>query len=244
MNKNKIHHLFTTLYILLFSWVVFCSFNSSLIAFGDTTDDYARILDDDVYFYGNETLSPSDVLFVLPKGYYVKVISAGELYFECVYADSSNDYSKILGFIEKDNVELCEGVSPLYPSISLSTISQTNMYSDPSASSEVVVSLFSGQSVEFYGYAVDHDFLFVKAGNDFGYINIKSLETPKIKDHPIPLPTMPSPSPTPTPNPSDEPAITEPISSEIPTAIQVMLVIFILIPVVIISIFLFSKKIN
>ena len=242
MKKKKKQYIITTLLIiLLFCCTISITNYKTTVTYGDTTYEYARIVEDDIYFYSNETLSPDDVLFSLPKSYYIKIISTGDLYYECAYADTANGYSKILGFVNKKDVEICDGISPLYPNVSLSTISQSNIYSQPSTASKIIISLFAGQNVEFYGFATDKNFLFVQAGDDFGYINIKNVETPSISEHPLPLPET---TPAPTPTPTDSPVITEPISNNIPTTVQILLVIFIVIPVVIISIFLFSKRLN
>ncbi|MEG2116601.1 MAG: hypothetical protein RRZ69_02830, partial [Clostridia bacterium] len=129
-----------------------------------------------------------------------------------------------------------EGIFPIYPKIQITSLTNATIYSRPNSNSKVVLSVFEGQNLAFYGYSVNKEFIFVLIGSDFGFIPASSVETPIIQSHPLPLPT-----PIPSPKPSSTPTVTLPNQDELPQSMQILLVAFIFIPVILLSILIFKK---
>lgn len=232
---KKILTIISTI-ILLFSQVNLSNENIK-------TDSYIKVIENDTYFYSSQTLSKESELFCLPKGYFLKVVAESESTIECEYASTTGYYSKIIGYVKTKKVKNCSAISPIYPNVTSSTISTASMYSQPNSNCELVLTLFPSQTVAVYGYARNQNFVFCYFGNDFGYINIKDLDEINIPKHPLDLSTpKPSIKPTftPTVTPTDEvtPTVSSPTTLSKP--IQIILAVFIGIPLIIAIIFLFS----
>lgn len=224
------------LYIILTVTLFIFSISANVTKTALATSEYMRITSENAVFYSAESLSEDDALFVLPRGYYVKVINQTEQRVYCEFADSTSGYSKILGYVKTENLTLGEGIFPLYPKVQITALSVSPIFSRPDTNSKTVLTVFAGQNMSFYGYSENKDYIFVLVGTDFGFISSSAVQKPVISSHPVPLPT-----PVPSPKPTNTPASTTPIEGSLTSSMQILLIAFILIPMILLSIVIFKK---
>ncbi|MEG2116933.1 MAG: hypothetical protein RRZ69_04570, partial [Clostridia bacterium] len=135
--------------LFIFTTLIACFLSNSFLYFpkiqASAEVGYMRVMTDNAVFYSSETMSTDSALFLLPRGYFVKVINKTEQKVYCEFADSSSNYSKILGYVDLKNLKDNEGIFPIYPKIQITSLTNSPIYSRPSSSSKVVLSVFEGQ---------------------------------------------------------------------------------------------------
>ena len=81
---------------------------------------YGRVLKNDVLLYKDDSMSEENVYFTLPYSYYVVILNPDgeDDCYQVEYQEYSGGYSKIIGYVRKEDLTVWEDPSePLYPSI-------------------------------------------------------------------------------------------------------------------------------
>ncbi|MEG1806295.1 MAG: hypothetical protein RR327_07890, partial [Clostridia bacterium] len=112
--------------LFIFTTIIACFLSATFFNFptiqASAEVGYMRVMTDNAVFYSSETMSTDSALFLLPRGYFVKVINKTEQKVYCEFADSSSNYSKILGYVELTNLKENECIFPVYPKIQITSL--------------------------------------------------------------------------------------------------------------------------
>ena len=142
--KLSIKILFLTILIMLF-----CQNSFSAFASQESLTYYARVMENGVAFYQSPT--DDDVIFVLPKSYFVELLDTSGDYYYARYID-------ILGYVKKDEVKAVVGTpsSPFLKNISFRVFvpSGANLRSSPknSGANNLICSIpFLDSNISYYG---------------------------------------------------------------------------------------------
>lgn len=105
---KRIFTFFLSLFLLIAPQGISCSiFHASA-----SSGSYACILSDGVYFHTSE--APSSGIFALPKSYYVKVLSVGEMYTKVEYLTDGERTKKLTGYCLTDELTFVD-YTPVNP---------------------------------------------------------------------------------------------------------------------------------
>lgn len=153
-----------------------------------TSPGYARILDENTVFYTDPGCTIEK--FVLPYGYFVKVMAVGEDSVAVRYMDESPDMPARDGFILTKCYYPCEYTasdSP-YPTCKLKLMADEVLFSDSQATIPKTV-LTSDKICRFYGYRTinGEKFYCVYANGYIGYVRAKAFEDSVIPPHSLPI---------------------------------------------------------
>ena len=194
-----------------------------------------KVVEEDAVFYLDSELKTP--LFYLTSGYYVAVEEELENCYKITYADNQNGYLKITGYANKSSLLLSEATSPFYPQISVKAKSTLILYEDANHKKQKG-GIIGGQTLLVYGKGILENSYFVLFGNEFGYVDIQNLEDFKIPPH-----LQESPSPTTPPSTENNDQVSDAfLQSAIPDSIKYLLIVFLVIPVALFTLFLFSVK--
>lgn len=195
---------------------------------------YYLVISDNALFYCTENFEEESALFIIPKGYYVLIKSENTYGYAIEYSKTLGKYVKLSGYVKKEDVKKADAISPLSLDLSISAIKSTTLFNEETLKTSIV-SILSGQSVAFYGYSPNKTSAFCCFNNEFGYINLSNFESFQEPTHPVN--SISSPSPAASSSPSAIPATAD---GTLPKSLQILLIVFICIPVVVITILLFS----
>lgn len=153
-----------------------------------STPNYSRVLDENTVFYADPGCTIAK--FVLPYGYFVKVLSVAEDSVAVRYMDGSSDIPERDGFILTKCYYPCEytsGDSP-YPDCKLKLIADEVLFSDSKATAPKTV-LSAESECRFYGYCAvnGEQYYCVYANGYIGYVRAKAFVDAKIPPHALPV---------------------------------------------------------
>ena len=224
-----------TLFFLICVFALLICVFSLIPRFALAKSAYYKVVENDAIFYLDKELKSP--LFYLPLGYYVAVEEELDNCYKISYADTNNGYLKITGYAIKSSLLLSTPSTPYFPQTSVKAKSTSILYED-SACKNQKSAIISGQNLLIYGKGMVENCYFVLFGNEFGYVDVKNLESFEIPIHPQDIP-----SPTIAPLPEVENEYQDAfLQSTIPDSIKYLLIVFLVIPVALFTLFLFSVK--
>lgn len=149
--------------------------------------EYKRVVNEKTPFFLDE--KGADILFYLPKGYYIRVLSVKNniLHVECF---GSGGTPMLDGYVEKNSVIDC--LSPVenpFLSLQIKTSSSCVLYDDANLTKEVQF-LFKDRTLFYYGKAVSdngQNLLFVYYNGKIGYVKETDVYPFSVPSHPEPL---------------------------------------------------------
>lgn len=156
--------------LLIFTMLLAALPSASLSAAADG-DRYAYVPDGDVWFYAGET--ESSRVFLLPKTYYVKLLSEGEMYCRVEYLVDEAPYQKVTGYCRTEDI-IPVDYTPARPYLKKQI---TLSYSLPSGSDSLGGS-FSSVDKTFVYYGLRYDgaklYYYVLSDGTFDYVSADS----------------------------------------------------------------------
>lgn len=155
---------------------------------GTTTQKYSRILDENTVFYADPGCTIAK--FVLPYGYFVKVLSVGEDSVSVRYMDESANLPARDGFILIKYYYPCDYVcddSP-YPDCDFELSSDEVLFADAKATTPKAV-IAAGKTCHFYGYSEinGEQFYCVYSNGYIGYVRAKAFTDAAVPPHSLPI---------------------------------------------------------
>jgi len=150
--------------------------------------EYARVMDDDTFFYADPACTVAK--FVLPCGYFLRVISVGEDSVRVRYMDDSGKIPAREGFISLKNYYPFTSTAPeiLYPDCKLTLSCDEVLFSDTKVEQPKTV-LCADAVCAFYGYlnVNGKSYFCVYADGYVGYVRAAAFKSTVIPAHPLPL---------------------------------------------------------
>lgn len=195
------------------------------------------LIESETYFYSSPSFDESSKLFIVPKDFYVELISEFDGYYKVSYQSTSNGYIKLIGHVKAGDLSKESGRYPLYPDIEVTALKNTTLFEDKTLKVPITT-ILSGQSVFIYGATDDPTVAFCVFENETGYISTSSFESFEIPSHPINTEKQEEISQE-TEKIDEKDTFSENI---LPSSIQTLLFIFIAIPVLLLTFLLFSIK--
>ena len=149
---------------------------------------YARIEDEDTVFYADPNCTIPK--FVLPCGYFLKIVLTSEKSIRVRYMDDSDVFPAREGFISPDHYYAYTETPPalLYPSCKLTVKTDEVLFSDSSVTVPKTV-LPASSACIFYGYLSvgGQSYYCVYSDGYVGYVRADAFPDQQIPDHPLPL---------------------------------------------------------
>ena len=141
-----------------------------------TQTDYARIIDEDCPFYADPSLKI--VKFYIPENYYVKIVSVGVEASRVIYMDQNSTTPLSEGYVKNLylSFEDLKG-NTIYPEITLTTISDTVIFTDTALDKPKAV-LQQGVNAVFYGiiFLQGVEYVYVYSNGYIGYVRRDAFE--------------------------------------------------------------------
>lgn len=160
----------------------------AVLSAADATAGFARIKDEETVFYADPNCTLPK--FVLPCGYFLKVVSTGEKSVRVRYMDDSDVFPAREGFILLEHYYAYTETPPalLYPSCKLTVKTDEVLFSDSSATVPKTV-LAATSTCVFYGYLTvgGQNYYCVYSDGYVGYVRADAFVGQPIPDHPLPL---------------------------------------------------------
>lgn len=155
---------------------------------GTTTQKYSRILDESTVFYADPGCTIAK--FVLPYGYFVKVLSVGEDSIAVRYMDESASLPARDGFILVKCYYPCDYAcddSP-YPDCDFELTSDEVLFADAKATTPKAV-IAAGKTCHFYGYLEinGEQFYCVYSNGYIGYVRAQAFTDAAVPPHSLPI---------------------------------------------------------
>lgn len=148
----------------------------------------ARIFDENVLFYDDPGCTVAK--FLLPVGYFVKVLSVNNYAVRVRYMDENADVPAREGFIKLEFYHAYTETPPklLYPDFTPALIADEVLFSDSAATIPKAV-LSARTECAFYGCMDVSGELFycVYANGYVGYVRASAFGSAKLETHPLPL---------------------------------------------------------
>ena len=154
--------------ILLFQTVpAFAVFAETDPDFGENAPQYARVEQDDVYFFSQP--QESSGVFILPKTYFVKIIGNAGEYYEIEYGSAQQSAAPLTGYCRKSDVAPVDYI-PETPYLAYRT-SITFSAGDETALPDDFITSYT-VSADFYGtfFFGSSVYYYVNMEGTFGYV--------------------------------------------------------------------------
>ena len=196
---------------------------------GTAAQKYSRILDENTVFYADPGCTIAK--FVLPYGYFVKVLSVGENSIAVRYMDESANLPARDGFILVKCYYPCDydcADSP-YPNCDFKLSADEVLFADSGATTPKAV-LAAGKTCHFYGNLEinGEQFYCVYSNGYIGYVRARAFADAAVPPHPLPIKSQTDSSPTDSASaPTDElpPKQTTPYATGTDSALKTVIVL-------------------
>lgn len=175
---------FIALFIII---LVISPKNTSVHALSQT--EYARVLSENTIFYANPDCTIER--FVLPYGYFVKILQVGVDSTKVCYMDGKGNLPERVGFIKTIDLHFFDGqvISP-YPDLTIAIKADEVLFADTDMQYPKTV-LCAGQTATFYGELQinGESFCYVYSNGFIGYVRKSAFASYILPDHPIAIPS-------------------------------------------------------
>lgn len=174
-----------------------CAATQTNAAKDSSTQKYSRILDENTVFYADPGCTIAK--FVLPYGYFVKVLSVGEDSVSVRYMDESANLPARDGFILVKCYYPCDYAcddSP-YPDCDFELSSDEVLFADAKATTPKAV-IAAGKTCHFYG-SLDingEQFYCVYSNGYIGYVRAQAFTDADVPPHSLPIKSKTDSSPS------------------------------------------------
>ena len=199
MSKFK---CFCLLIALLFAVITLCPIVAT------ATPQYVRVTTEEVKLYTNA--ETKKVTCLLVQSYYLTVIDRDATFYKVELMDNSNNFPKIVGYVQIDDVEECieQPELPLYPQVTITVSADSaRIQFSPLDTAQTLVIATNTQQMSYYGKFVDqydNVWYYVYYNGYFGYVKSNQVTQPNVPLHPTPLQP-------------DQPTVEPPTQQENPT---------------------------
>jgi len=203
----------------------------SVVALAEDLPFWVRITKDGVALHPSPSESKTTCL--LEKSYYVHAVSQTGEYFRVELFGESDEFTKIVGFVKKDDVETCDEtpLAPHYPTVQLTFKSTAKLHFSPLEESETLFAPLSGQTANYYGkvFSEGKTWLLVNCFDEFGYVEITAVEDFAVPLHPTPL-AKPADQPEPEPQEqTPQPQTPQETPSQGTQAEEILMIVFVVV---------------